>query len=134
WSVCARSRRRCVRSGLRRGGRAEHLPTRRSSDLTPQAAARRAATGPPRIPTPVAGTDTTTLAEHAREDRGDAVVRNNLATRLFHAAVALSSFALLGTGLWLDSGPEGQPSLLAELLSTPDVEVHRLPGRVLGGL
>src|SRR5690606_39866355 len=83
WSVCARSRRRCVRSGLRRGGRAEHLPTRRSSDLTPQAAARRAATGPPRIPTPVAGTDTTTLAEHAREDRGDAVVRNNLATRLF---------------------------------------------------
>lgn len=82
----------------------------------------------------MAGTDTTTLAEHAREDRGDAVVRNNLATRLFHAAVALSSFALLGTGLWLDSGREGQPSLLSELLSTPDVEVHRLTGWVLVGL
>lgn len=62
------------------------------------------------------------------------VVRNNLATRGFHAATAVTTVVLLGTGWWLRSGREGRPSVLADVLDTPDTEVHRIAGWVLAGL
>jgi cytochrome b subunit of formate dehydrogenase len=61
----------------------------------------------------------------------DAVVRYNRATRLFHAAVYLVTFLLLGTGWWLRTGHEGRPSVAARILDTPDTEVHRRAGWVL---
>jgi formate dehydrogenase subunit gamma len=62
------------------------------------------------------------------------VVRNNLATRGFHAATALTTVVLLGTGWWLRSGREGRASVLADVLDTPDTDVHRIAGWVLAGL
>jgi formate dehydrogenase subunit gamma len=59
------------------------------------------------------------------------VVRYNRATRLFHMAVYLVSFLLLGTGWWIRTGHEGQPSVAARLFDTPDTEVHRQAGWVL---
>jgi formate dehydrogenase subunit gamma len=59
------------------------------------------------------------------------VVRNNRATRWLHAALYLVSFVLLGTGWWLFSGREGQPSLLADALDSPDAELHRTAGWAL---
>jgi cytochrome b subunit of formate dehydrogenase len=38
---------------------------------------------------------------------------------------------LLATGWWLRAGKEGQPSALADLLGTPDTEVHRQAGWAL---
>jgi cytochrome b subunit of formate dehydrogenase len=41
---------------------------------------------------------------------------------------------LLATGWWLRAGNEGRPSALADLLGTPDTEVHREAGWVLVAL
>jgi len=62
------------------------------------------------------------------------VVRNNLATRAFHAANFLVTSVLLATGWWLRAGNEGRPSALADVLGTPDTEVHRTAGWVLVGV
>lgn len=62
------------------------------------------------------------------------VVRNNLATRGLHAAVAVSTVVLLGTGWWLRSGREGRSSVLADVLDAPDTDVHRIAGWMLAGL
>ncbi len=62
------------------------------------------------------------------------VIRNNLATRGFHAATGLTTVVLGGTGWWLRSGREGHPSVLADVLDTPDTDVHRIAGWVLAGL
>ena len=51
-----------------------------------------------------------------------------------HTATYLLTFALLGTGLWLLGGHEGQPSVLARLLNRPDVEIHRRAGWALAAL
>jgi formate dehydrogenase subunit gamma len=56
------------------------------------------------------------------------VERYNRRARLVHAATYVLTFVLLGTGWWLATGHEGQPSILARLLRTPDTEVHRLAG------
>lgn len=73
-------------------------------------------------------------ADRAQPDREPPVVRDNAATRAFHAATALVTFVLLATGWWLRSGREGRPSALAELFGTPDTEIHRTAGWVLTGL
>ncbi|MEV6106672.1 cytochrome b/b6 domain-containing protein [Streptomyces sp. NPDC051940] len=52
------------------------------------------------------------------------VTRNNARTRWFHAGVYVVVSALLLTGWWLTLGHEGDPSVLAELLDTPDPELH----------
>jgi cytochrome b subunit of formate dehydrogenase len=62
------------------------------------------------------------------------VVRNNRRTRWFHAGVACLTLVLLGTGWWLQTGHEGQPSLLARLLDAPDTEIHRRVGWALAAL
>jgi formate dehydrogenase subunit gamma len=68
------------------------------------------------------------------EAAGAPVVRNKRATRWFHAAVYLTTFVLLATGWWLRTGHEGQPTLLADLLETPDTDIHETTGWVLLGL
>jgi cytochrome b subunit of formate dehydrogenase len=65
---------------------------------------------------------------------GKDVLRNNRRTRLFHAGVYLTTFVLLGTGWWLLLGREGDPSVLARLLDTPDTEIHRMVGWALAGM
>jgi cytochrome b subunit of formate dehydrogenase len=62
------------------------------------------------------------------------VRRNNLATRGFHAANIVVVGVLLGTGWWLRTGHEGQPTVLADVLNEPDTEIHRTAGWVLVGL
>ena len=75
-----------------------------------------------------AGTDRPTSPDAGR------VTRNNRATRGFHAANFLVTSVLLATGWWLRAGNEGRPSALADVLATPDTEVHRNAGWVLVGL
>jgi cytochrome b subunit of formate dehydrogenase len=65
---------------------------------------------------------------------GGPVVRNNRATRWLHTLLYMVTFVLLATGWWLRTGHEGQPTLLADLVDTPDTEVHRQAGWVLLGL
>lgn len=45
-----------------------------------------------------------------------------------HSGTYVLTFVLLGTGLWLLAGHEGQPSFLARLVNRPDVEIHRRVG------
>jgi formate dehydrogenase subunit gamma len=61
----------------------------------------------------------------------DTVVRNNAATRWFHAATFAVTAVLLATGWWLRAGREGRPSLIARVLDAPDTEVHRWAGWLL---
>jgi formate dehydrogenase subunit gamma len=82
-------------------------------------------------PTPV--TTSTTDTEHGGR-RGVTVVRNNAATRWFHAAVFVATAVLLATGWWLRGGNEGRPSALADLLGAPDTEIHRRAGWALAGI
>lgn len=63
-----------------------------------------------------------------------AVVRNTRAARWLHTALYLVTFVLLGTGWWLQTGHEGEPTVLADLLGMPDTEIHRTAGWVLVGL
>lgn len=63
-----------------------------------------------------------------------AVVRNNRPTRWLHAALYLTTTALLITGWWLRTGHEGEPSVLAELFDSPDTDVHETAGWVLLGI
>jgi cytochrome b subunit of formate dehydrogenase len=65
---------------------------------------------------------------------GGLVVRNNRATRWLHTFLYLVTFVLLATGWWLRTGHEGQPTLLADVLDTPDTELHRTAGWVLLGV
>jgi cytochrome b subunit of formate dehydrogenase len=74
----------------------------------------------------------TAAATEART--GGPVTRNNRATRWLHTLLYLVTFVLLATGWWLRGGHEGQPTLLADVLNTPDTEVHRKAGWVLLGI
>ena len=65
---------------------------------------------------------------------GGPVVRNNRVTRWLHTLLYLVTFVLLATGWWLRTGHEGQPTLLADVLDTPDTELHRTAGWVLLGV
>jgi cytochrome b subunit of formate dehydrogenase len=65
---------------------------------------------------------------------GGPVVRNNRATRWLHTLLYLVTFVLLATGWWLRTGHEGQPTVLADVLDTPDTELHRTGGWVLLGV
>lgn len=62
---------------------------------------------------------------------GRPTVRDNGWTRAFHAATALVTFVLLGTGWWLRTGREGRPSVLADLAGVADTDLHRTAGWVL---
>ncbi|HEX6425050.1 MAG TPA: cytochrome b/b6 domain-containing protein [Acidimicrobiales bacterium] len=70
---------------------------------------------------------TTTPARATTTEPG-AVVRNNRATRWFHAATFLVTAVLLATGWWLRTGHEGSPSLLAEVAGRSDADLHRQAG------
>ncbi len=65
---------------------------------------------------------------------GGAVERYSRPTRWFHAGVYVSVLVLLGTGWWLLLGREGDPSPLAQLVGTPDTEIHRWVGWALAAL
>lgn len=65
---------------------------------------------------------------------GAHILRYNRRTRLLHTATYLVTTVLLITGLWLGTGHEGQPSLLADLINAPDTELHRLAGWLLTAL
>jgi cytochrome b subunit of formate dehydrogenase len=77
----------------------------------------------------------TSAADRARPTRGDDepafVVRYRRPARLFHAAIYIVTFVLLGTGWWLRSGREGDPSILASVVGIADVEIHRRAGWIL---
>ena len=62
------------------------------------------------------------------------VQRYTRRTRWFHAATYLTVLVLLGTGWWLLTGREGQPSPLATLTGLPDPELHTYAGWGLAGL
>ncbi|MGH9111364.1 MAG: cytochrome b/b6 domain-containing protein [Acidimicrobiales bacterium] len=75
-----------------------------------------------------------TATERAEAPVEPAVVRNNRPTRWLHAALYLTTTALLITGWWLRTGHEGEPSVLAELFDSPDTDVHEIAGWVLLGI
>ncbi|MEV1179254.1 zf-HC2 domain-containing protein [Nonomuraea sp. NPDC049784] len=60
--------------------------------------------------------------------------RYNRRTRWFHAGVYLATLVLLGTGWWLLSGREGDPSPLARLAHLPDTVLHTWLGWALAAL
>lgn len=70
---------------------------------------------------------TTTPARATTTEPGT-VVRNNRATRWFHAATFLVTAVLLATGWWLRTGHEGSPSLLADVAGRSDADLHRQAG------
>ena len=79
-------------------------------------------------------TTTTGTTTDPEGGRAAPLVRNNAPTRGFHALLFAVTLLLLGTGWWLRSGQEGRPSVLADLLGTPDTEIHETAGWVLAGL
>jgi formate dehydrogenase subunit gamma len=58
--------------------------------------------------------------------------RYSASARRFHTAVYLLTLVLLGTGWWLLTGREGQPSPLAQLTGIADVSIHVAVGWALG--
>jgi cytochrome b subunit of formate dehydrogenase len=62
------------------------------------------------------------------------VERHGRRTRWLHAAVYLTTLMLLGTGLWLLAGREGQPSPLARVTGVSDTRLHIWLGWALGGV
>jgi cytochrome b subunit of formate dehydrogenase len=66
--------------------------------------------------------------------RREVVQRYNRLTRWFHAGIYLTVLPLLATGWWLLLGQEGDPSLLARVISLPDTVLHRRLGWVLLGV
>lgn len=69
-----------------------------------------------------------------REAADRRIERNNRRTRWFHAGTYILVLLLLGTGWWLLTGREGQPSPLASLTGWPDTELHGYAGWALAGL
>ncbi|HEX6419084.1 MAG TPA: cytochrome b/b6 domain-containing protein [Acidimicrobiales bacterium] len=63
-------------------------------------------------------------------DPGGPVVRNNRATRWYHAATFTVTTLLLVTGWWLRTGHEGRPSVLADIAGRSDADLHRQAGWV----
>jgi formate dehydrogenase subunit gamma len=59
------------------------------------------------------------------------VERYSRAARWFHALVYVTVLVLLGTGWWLATGREGQPSVLARLTGRPDTQLHTWSGWAL---
>ncbi|RYP80691.1 cytochrome b/b6 domain-containing protein [Nocardioides guangzhouensis] len=77
--------------------------------------------------------------DRATRPRRDVVERNGRAARWFHAGVYVAVLVLLGTGLWLLAGREGQPSPLSRLAGVPDTRLHvwvgwAFTGLVVGGM
>jgi cytochrome b subunit of formate dehydrogenase len=78
--------------------------------------------------------DPTATEPAGKSSAGGPVIRNNRATRRLHTLLYLVTFVLLATGWWLRTGHEGQPTLLADVLDTPDTELHTTAGWVLLGI
>lgn len=72
--------------------------------------------------------DATTESGLTTQDRARRFKRNSRPTRWLHAAVYLLTIGLLVTGWWLALGREGEPSLLARILDSPDIDIHKLAG------
>lgn len=66
--------------------------------------------------------------------RAGTIERYSRRTRWFHAGVYLATLVLLGTGWWLLTGNEGDPSPLARLFSMPDTTLHKDVGWALTAL
>lgn len=62
------------------------------------------------------------------------VRRNNAKTRWFHAGTYVTVLLLLFTGWWLTLGGEGDPSVLSQVSSLSDAELHTYIGWVFAGL
>jgi cytochrome b subunit of formate dehydrogenase len=60
--------------------------------------------------------------------------RYSRAGRWYHCLVYVVSFVLLATGWWLLLGREGEPSLMARMLSRADTSIHTTAGWGLAGL
>lgn len=73
----------------------------------------------------------TTTAPTTATDTAGPVVRNNRATRWFHAATLVVTVVLLATGWWLRAGNEGATSVLADLAGRSDADLHRQAGWAL---
>ena len=72
--------------------------------------------------------------ERDRRVPPETVQRNNSRTRWFHAGTYLTVLLLLFTGWWLTLGAEGEPSVLSQLFSVPDTELHVWTGWAFAGL
>lgn len=59
------------------------------------------------------------------------VERYSRSARWFHAAVYVTVLVLLGTGWWLATGHEGDPTPLARLTGRPDTQLHTWTGWAL---
>lgn len=59
------------------------------------------------------------------------VERYSRTARWFHAAIYLTVLVLLGTGWWLATGHEGDPSPLSRLTGWPDTRLHTWTGWAL---
>ena len=71
----------------------------------------------------------------ATDGDGEApVVRNNRRTRLLHTATYLATLVLLGTGWWLLTGHDGDPTPLARAVGESDATLHRQVGWALVAL
>lgn len=66
--------------------------------------------------------------------RSRTLERYNRRTRWYHAAVYVVVLILLGTGWWLRTGQEGQPSIAARVTGIADTTLHTVAGWVLTGL
>jgi formate dehydrogenase subunit gamma len=67
-------------------------------------------------------------------DDTEVIQRYTRPTRWFHVGVYVTVLLLLGTGWWLLSGKEGDPSPLARLTGMADTDLHKLVGWALTGL
>jgi len=83
--------------------------------------------------TPKRTTDTTTESGRTRRpfDRTRNLTRYSRPTRWFHGLVYLSTIGLLATGWWLAVGREGEPSPLAWVMRSPDIDIHKYLGWAL---
>lgn len=80
--------------------------------------------------TRVAATTESGLTTHPHK-RARTIKRNSRPTRWFHAIVYLATIGLLATGWWLALGREGEPSPLARVLNSPDIDTHKYVGWAL---
>jgi cytochrome b subunit of formate dehydrogenase len=91
--------------------------------------------GRPGLPEPDSASPVAHAAEvHTGPTAAEVVERYPRPVRWFHAASYLAILVLLGTGWWLLTGREGDPSPLARLLGAPDTAVHTWVGWAFAGL
>jgi cytochrome b subunit of formate dehydrogenase len=86
------------------------------------------------VTTRTATLDATTESGLRTHNRARTFKRNSRPTRWFHAVVYLLTIGLLATGWWLALGREGDPSPLATVLDSPDIDIHKYTGWLLAAI